>query len=334
MTIYNLGNVKGEKGDKGDSITGPTGPMGVGINSIEQITYGKFKFCLTDGSEYIMDYSDEPSFDGITITSDKDIISTGETATITAQLTSQGQPASVSGETVTFEVRKQSDDSLIETLTDVTDNTGVATVSYLGQGTGDIYIKADCMLLTQTYSIEDCYRVGFKNTTFSKFPAVSSGVNITDKTDESITFYGGGPWGSISQTILNSSEDWECSFTTLGNQVTTGGVSFGIQSDNEVSAVDGRSLKFETREYYGRKVINLFINNSQYGHRDMTSNPQSYDVKFVKEGTTVKGYVDDVLITTVNNLAWLNDPMHILLRTWGSNTTFYQTISNFKIKKL
>ena len=30
------------------------------------------------------------------------------------------------------------------------------TVYFLGQGTGDIYIKADCMLLTQTYNIEDC----------------------------------------------------------------------------------------------------------------------------------------------------------------------------------
>ena len=277
---------------------------------------------------------EDVDFDGITITSDKDIIVTGETATITAQLTSQGQPASVSGETVTFEVRKQSDDSLIETLSDVTDSAGVATVSYLGQGTGDIYIKADCMLLTQTYSIEDCYRVGFKNTVFSTFPASSSGVNITDKTDESITFYQGGV-ASISQTILNSpGDDWEFSFTVLGNQVTTGGVSFGIQSNNEVSAVDRNSLKLETREYYGRKVINLFIGNSQYGHRDMTSNPQSYDVKFVKEGTTVKGYVDSSLITTVNNLTWLNDSMHILMRTWGSNTTFYQTISNFKIKKL
>ena len=99
---------------------------------------------------------EDVDFDDITITSDKDIIVTGETATITAQLTSQGQPASIGGETVTFEVRKQSDDSLIETLTDVTDSNGEATVSYLGQGTGDIYIKADCMLLTQTYNIEDC----------------------------------------------------------------------------------------------------------------------------------------------------------------------------------
>lgn len=156
MTIYNLGNIKGEKGDKGDSITGPTGPIGVGIKSIEQITYRKFKFCLTDGSEYIMDYSDEPSFDGITITSDKDIISTGETATITAQLTSQGQPASISGETVTFEVRKQSDDSLIETLSDVTDS-GVATVSYLGKHTGDLYIRANCMLLSETCTLEDLW---------------------------------------------------------------------------------------------------------------------------------------------------------------------------------
>ena len=101
---------------------------------------------------------EDVDFDGITITSDKDIISTGETATITAQLTSQGQPASISGETVTFEVRKQSDDSLVETLTDVTDNAGEATVSYLGKHAGDLYIRANCMLLTETYEITDAIK--------------------------------------------------------------------------------------------------------------------------------------------------------------------------------
>ena len=98
---------------------------------------------------------EDVDFDGITITSDKDIISTGETATITAQLTSQGQPASISGETVTFEVRKQSDDSLIETLTDVTDSAGVATVSYLGKYTGYLYIQCSAGDLSENVNLID-----------------------------------------------------------------------------------------------------------------------------------------------------------------------------------
>ena len=101
---------------------------------------------------------EDVDFDGITITSDKDIIVTGETATITAQLTSQGQPASIGGETVTFEVRKQSDDSLIETLTDVTDSNGEATVSYLGKHTGELYIQCSVSDLSDTVNLIDaCY---------------------------------------------------------------------------------------------------------------------------------------------------------------------------------
>ena len=157
MTIYNLGNIKGEKGEKGDSITGATGPVGVGIKSIEQITHKKFKFCLTDGSEYIIDY-DTGSFDGMVVVCDKSILSAadGEFATVSAQLTSGGFPVPFAGELITFEVRKQSDDSLVETLTDTTDGTGKASVEYFGKGVGDLYIKVGCRSVIETYDIEDC----------------------------------------------------------------------------------------------------------------------------------------------------------------------------------
>ena len=158
MTIYNLGNIKGEKGDKGDSITGPTGPVGVGIKSIEQITQMKFKFCLTDGSEYIINYGDEPTFDGISVSSSKDILSyaDGDSTVLSAQLTNSGSPVSVSGESVTFEVRKVSDDSLVETLTDTTDSNGEASVEYFGKGVGDLNIKCQCRSVSKTYELEDC----------------------------------------------------------------------------------------------------------------------------------------------------------------------------------
>ena len=160
MTIYNLGNIKGEKGDKGDSITGPTGPVGVGIKSIEQITQMKFKFCLTDGSEYIINYGDEPTFDDISVSSSKDILSyaDGDSAILSAQLTNSGSPVSVSGESVTFEVRKVSDDSLVETLTDTTDSNGEASVEYFGKGVGDLNIKVKCRSVIEIYGITDAYK--------------------------------------------------------------------------------------------------------------------------------------------------------------------------------
>ena len=103
------------------------------------------------------------SYDGITLTSDRDILSYNggtnpDVATLTAQLTSGGEPVAVEGETVTFEVRKQSDDSLVETLSDVTDSSGKATVGYTSKGAGDLYIKAECMFVSKTYGIIDAWK--------------------------------------------------------------------------------------------------------------------------------------------------------------------------------
>jgi len=88
------------------------------------------------------------------LTSDKDILSyaDNEYATLTATLNS----ADKNNKEIIFEVRKQSDDSLVETLTGNTDSSGNATVYYYGQGAGDIYIKTKCMNLIQTFVVLDC----------------------------------------------------------------------------------------------------------------------------------------------------------------------------------
>ena len=97
---------------------------------------------------------DGTPFDDITVTSTNDILSydDGDSTVLSAQLTNQGQAVSVSGESVTFEVRKVSDDSLVETLTDTTDSNGEASVEYFGKGSGDLYIEVSCRTLSKTYS--------------------------------------------------------------------------------------------------------------------------------------------------------------------------------------
>ena len=119
-------------------------------------TYNGYKF-----NDVIATYYDRnaPQFDGITLTSNKNILSyaDGDYATLTAQLMDGQSPAAISGRTVTFTAYKTSDDSVVETLTADTNSSGTATVSYYGKGTGDIYIKAECSSLIQTYAIEDCY---------------------------------------------------------------------------------------------------------------------------------------------------------------------------------
>ena len=127
--------------------------------------------------------SDRPAPASITVSSDKPIMMKGETATITAKvLDANGNPCV--GETVSFEVVNG------ESLgSDVTDSSGEASVSYLGKGTGDLYIKGICgIIVTETYDIEDCIFYGINtnaftipaNTTFS-----SNGEMITATTNTS-----------------------------------------------------------------------------------------------------------------------------------------------------
>lgn len=117
--------------------------------------------CGDVSSNVVVVTVEQPTFNDMTLTSNKDILSyvDSDTATLSAQLMMGDEPASVSGQTVTFEVRKSSDDSLVETLTGTTNNTGLATVSYVSKGTGEIYIKAQCMNLIQTYSLIDAFYV-------------------------------------------------------------------------------------------------------------------------------------------------------------------------------
>lgn len=100
-------------------------------------------------------------YNGVELSRDKEIISYNggdnpESATLTAQLTLDGEDVRVSGETVTFEVRKQSDDSLVETLTGDTDSSGVASVTYTANGIGNVYVEAKIgILVSETYEVQD-----------------------------------------------------------------------------------------------------------------------------------------------------------------------------------
>ena len=94
-----------------------------------------------------------PSYDGITLTSDKSVLSyqDSDSCTLSAQLKNGSSAASVSGVTVEFFNGSTS------LGTAQTDSTGKATKSYSSQGIGDISITAKVgSLVSKTYSLEDC----------------------------------------------------------------------------------------------------------------------------------------------------------------------------------
>lgn len=110
--------------------------------------------------------SDEPpvpSYDGITLTSDKNILSyaDSDTCTLTAQLTDDGSPVSVSGVTVEFFNGSTS------LGTADTNSSGIATKTYASAGSGDISVSAEVDDITSnSVSIEDCIR--YDNATTDK----------------------------------------------------------------------------------------------------------------------------------------------------------------------
>ena len=237
-----------------------------------------------------------PGFDGIDLSSDKDILSAydSESATLTAQLLSGSSPALVAGETVSFEVRKTSDDSLVETLTDITDSSGIATVSYLGKGTGDLYIKvfsSDRIIVSETYDIEDCdFYIPeiVKTTTTSTDTTYPSGVDYACQlTNYELSFtyqmYAGFRLYFVNTKVTNI--DDPCNY------------GFGFAREGTVGKFNVSTRTTST-------------SNTQYGNT--INEGTTVDVRLVVQGTHVEIYYNDSKIVD-NTYSWLSSsPMHYL----------------------
>ena len=115
-----------------------------------------------------------PSYDGVSLTSDKSILSyaDSDSCTLTAQLLDGSSSASVSGVTVEFFNGSTS------LGTAETNSSGVATKVYSSAGVGDISLTAEAgTFVSETYSIEDCwYYNDGTNTTSLECP---TGVSVT-----------------------------------------------------------------------------------------------------------------------------------------------------------
>lgn len=193
-------------------------------------------------------------FDGITLTSDKNIISAydQESATLTAQLTYEDSPVAVSGETITFEVRKQSDDSLVETLTGTTNSSGVATVSYLGKGTGDLNIKcfsSNPIIVSKTYDIVDAkwYNDG------STVNGLTSQTNVSTTSDGewiTITTSTSGEKYVLAPVNVSSSDNWEMSLKI--KLTNSQNCAFNLLNENSFSLFNNVYMNITGSMFYFR----------------------------------------------------------------------------------
>ena len=245
---------------------------------------------LTTLINAVLEIGPTPGFDGIDLSSDKDILSAydSESATLTAQLLSGSSPALVAGETVSFEVRKTSDDSLVETLTDITDSSGIATVSYLGEGVGDLYIKAVCGLSSETFSIEDCIDTDPLIADNNKF-ALTGSANVSYSSN-GLSMVGTANATSLYlyKGTLPSNFVFECDVVSY----TVGAYNWSAEICVSHTAIsngvnNGNKTRFGT-------FTDVNYGNTGFTYTDVSRVDAPYHLKVEIENGTATFYIDDV----------------------------------------
>ncbi len=262
-----------------------------------------------------------PSFDGISLTGDKNILSAADSeyVTLEAQLTDGGSAAAVSGETVTFTVYKESDDSVVTTLTDDTDSSGLATVSYYGEGTGDIYIKSSASsILSDPYSIEDCidYQPLTSNATASRW-TIPSGVTSNYSSDG---------WkltaNAYKQIKLTDKLTTDCSVEFTISDFSSNSVAVIVyaytngETTPNIKILTGGSSSASDRQVFNNAIGHELIKGGKY--------------RIEYTSSTLKVYEDNVLLGSASNTVGL--PTRFEWHT-GANSR-YAIYKDLKVKPL
>ena len=206
-------------------------------------------------------------------------------------------------------------DIVLDTIT--TDSGGVATYTYNSQGVGDVTITAECMNLTKTLSIEDC---SYYNTN-----------EVSRTTTNGSTIYD----NNLSMSLSPNCE-----------------ISYEIWSDNRNTASEHRYFILPLSQYNSGTTQpqnalyfdQLGENNGNLGKRENNSTvpllknfnctgSTYHTIKYVKNGTSVKMYVDDELKVTAT-ISWIDNysDYSLSMMRWKSPGT--SKIRNVKFKQI
>ena len=278
----------------------------VGVHSISARSYG-----VTSNTVNIT-VSDAPSYDGITLTSDKSVLSyqDSDSCTLSAQLKNGSSAASVSGVTVEFFNGSTS------LGTAQTDSTGKATKSYSSQGIGDISITAKVgSLVSKIFVVQDC---NYYNT-----------AEVTRSSTNGSTIYD----NSLSQSLPSKCE---ISFNLYSDNSTDSGehrffllpksqYSSGTTQPTNAIYVDA----VKTKMYIGKRessTVALYPNLS-YGSGVYRN------FKIIKDGNDLTFYIDDNLIGT-STISWIGNHSDYCLSMMRWSTSGTSKIKNVKFKPL
>lgn len=206
-------------------------------------------------------------------------------------------------------------DIVLATIT--TNSNGVATYTYNSQGVGDVTITAEYMNLTKTLSIEDC---SYYNTN-----------EVSRTTTNGSTIYDNNLSMSLSPNCEISYEIWS------DNTNTTGEHRYFILP---LSQYNSGTTQPQNALYFDQ----VGGNNGNLGKRENNStvpllknfnctSSTYHTIKYVKNGTSVKIYVDDELKITAT-LSWIDNysDYSLSMMRWSSKGT--SKIRNVKFKPL
>ena len=262
---------------------------------------------LTTLANKILQVGPTPIGYNLELTSDKNILSfyDHEYCVLTATLLDSNGNG-VSGEEIVF----KANGGLLNTV--ITGDNGVATVSYNSQGVGDVTITAECMNLTETYTLEDCNYYSETGTTLIQNDSTDTGY------PSDIPYHHEG----TEKYMVEFDFTMKTSFRFYYNntKVTSKGdhINYGYGFSRDASGKFVISTRTTT------------TSNSTY--TTGLANGEERRIKMIIDGTTVSFYDNGNLIRTQTN-DWLttNPPAYFSWATWGTGTV---TVKNIKIKPL
>lgn len=291
------------------------------------VSNNSFKYKVQPAPSWVENYEDfalerlYTPVHGINISSDKDVLSyvDNDVATLTAQLVdSNNESISFNGLPVTFEVRKVSDDNLVETLSGVTDGSSLATVSYASKDTGDIYITAVCQGITSTQTyIQDVY--------FSYADEITETQTNTSNTYHQKIMLN-------KSLLLPSDFEFSCKIkTTMYNNSR-----FGLCPVSSFSEDGTNNEGFVSCQQTNTEANGLFRKNgtnSGIGSTKRIDGTVWHDWKMIQQGNIFKWFVDDVQVGSDTTLSWFDTTVdYTFLLSYWQNGTF--TVKEIKIKEL
>ena len=249
------------------------------------------------------------------------IIQTGDNDIITATLKDNG--VVVSGETLNYQIKHGS--TVIASGSDTTDTNGEISFNYVGTGIGDIEVIISYgSLLQETFVLQDCWKYGIQSTdTWHNVKSPNTGTYNNGE------YYG---YNKILDFDWDISTDWEITVDYKKAEYRCGLI---ILDETMTTSYDTSRYAFLWEKSANRVILeaknssNTLVINSQIT-KTMNYN-QYYNVKIVKQGTTVKTYVDDVEVHSVTYVDVGINTANIGMFTWENRVGY---MKNLKIKAL